>query len=39
VTHNILGSVYIPRLAKLPFTVDDDWNRYLDKHGDRLRMP
>lgn len=26
--------MYIPRPAKLLFTVDDGWNRFLDKHGD-----
>jgi len=26
--------MYIPRPAKLLFQHDDDWIRYLDKHGD-----
>ncbi len=28
--------MYIPRPAKLLFTVDDGWNRYLEKHGDSV---
>ncbi|UIA88865.1 hypothetical protein LU631_05945 [Erwinia tracheiphila] len=28
--------MYIPRPAKLLFTTDDAWNRYMDKHGDTL---
>lgn len=28
--------MYIPRPAKLLFTVDDGWNQFLDKHGDRV---
>lgn len=28
--------MYIPRPAKLLFTVDDGWNRYLEKHGDSI---
>jgi len=28
--------MYIPRPAKLLFTVDDGWNRYLEKHGDNI---
>ena len=32
----ILCSMYIPRPAKLLFTVDDGWNRYLEKHGDSV---
>ncbi len=28
--------MYIPRPAKLLFTVDDGWNRYLKKHGDSV---
>ncbi|XYX41655.1 hypothetical protein WKI72_10610 [Candidatus Erwinia dacicola] len=26
--------MYIPRPAKLLFTVDDGWNPYLEKYGD-----
>lgn len=28
--------MYIPRPAKLLFTVDDGWNRYLDSNGDSV---
>ncbi|MFB9085094.1 hypothetical protein LU604_07365 [Erwinia tracheiphila] len=28
--------MHIPRPAKLLFTVDDGWNRYLEKHGDSI---
>ncbi|MFV8988371.1 transposase zinc-binding domain-containing protein [Serratia fonticola] len=28
--------MYIPRPAKLLFTVDDGWNNYLEKHGDNI---
>nr|WP_083264822.1 transposase zinc-binding domain-containing protein [Candidatus Erwinia dacicola] len=28
--------MYIPRPAKLLFTIDDGWNRYLEKHGDSV---
>ena len=28
--------MYIPRLAKLLFTIDDAWNLFLDKHGDSV---
>ncbi|XYX39390.1 transposase zinc-binding domain-containing protein [Candidatus Erwinia dacicola] len=28
--------MYIPRPAKLLFTVDDGWKRYLEKHGDSV---
>nr|WP_245166604.1 hypothetical protein [Candidatus Erwinia dacicola] len=28
--------MYITRPAKLLFTVDDGWNRYLEKHGDSV---
>ena len=28
--------MYIPRPAKLLFTIDDAWNRYMGKHGDTL---
>jgi len=28
--------MYIPRPAKLLFTVDDGWNHYLEKHGDSI---
>ncbi|WP_420836512.1 hypothetical protein, partial [Candidatus Erwinia dacicola] len=27
---------YIPRPAKLLFTVDDGWNPYLEKHSDSV---
>ena len=32
----MLSSMYIPHPAKLLFTVDDGWNRYLEKHGDSV---
>ncbi|BET80832.1 Transposase IS801 [Edwardsiella anguillarum] len=28
--------MYIPRPAKLLFTFDNGWNRYLEKHGDNV---
>lgn len=28
--------MYIPRPAKLLFTVDDGWNRYLGSNGDSV---
>lgn len=28
--------MYIPRPAKLLFTVDDGWNKFLEKFGDRV---
>ncbi|RAP67244.1 transposase zinc-binding domain-containing protein, partial [Candidatus Erwinia dacicola] len=28
--------MYIPRPAKLLFTVNDCWNPYLEKHGDSV---
>lgn len=28
--------MYIPRPAKQLFTVEDGWNRYLEKHGDSV---
>lgn len=30
--------MYIPRPAKLLFTIDDGWNRYLEKHGDNVSL-
>ncbi|MEM7874887.1 transposase zinc-binding domain-containing protein, partial [Morganella morganii] len=28
--------MYIPRPAKLLFTINDGWNRHLEKHGDNV---
>lgn len=30
--------MYTPRPAKLPFTLNDGWNRYLEKHGDNVSL-
>jgi len=32
----ILCGMYIPRSAKLLFTVDDAWNRFLARFGDNV---
>lgn len=32
----ILCGMYIPRPAKLLFTVDDGWNTFLEKFGDSV---
>ena len=34
----LLCTMYIPRPARLLFTVDDGWNRYLKKHGDGVSL-
>jgi hypothetical protein len=28
--------MYIPRPAKLLFTIDDGWNKFLEKYGDSV---
>nr|WP_260250414.1 transposase zinc-binding domain-containing protein [Morganella morganii] len=30
--------MYIPRPAKLLFTINDGWNRHLEKHGDNVSL-
>jgi hypothetical protein len=34
--HFILGGMYVPLPAKLPFTIDDGWNRLLDSDSDSI---